>query len=77
MNGSKIRVARRGRPRRDDAKEAVVKVYGRDLDLLKGYAKTQGLTLKATMNKLCYLLANGGEVPARPQLAPQGWRRFF
>lgn len=68
------KVHRGGRPRRDDQPEKTAKLYARDLAVLKAYAAFRGTSLKQTLNVICHLLIHGGEVPARSQLAPTGWR---
>ena len=67
-------VCRGGRPRLDDLPEGSMKAYRRDLEVFKAYARMRGVSLKQTLNVLAHLLIHGGNVPARPELAPNGWK---
>lgn len=68
------KACRGGRPKSDDVPEGSVKVFGRDLAVLRAYADLRGWSVKQAVNVLCYALIHGAEVKARPQLKPEGWR---
>lgn len=68
------KVHRGGRPRRDDLPERTLKVYARDLAVIRGFADEIGATVKEALNIFAHEIVGGGKFKARPHLKPDGWR---
>lgn len=69
-------ICRGGRPRVDDLPEASLKVYRRDAEVFRRYARMRGTTVKSVLNLLARALVKGASIPSRPPLAPSDWRFF-
>ena len=68
------KVHRGGRPRVDDLPEASLKCFARDLEVIRNYASRRGCSIKQAINLFANALVNGAKIPARPELAPDGWK---
>ena len=44
-----------------------------DFVIIKNYAAFRGMSVRGVFNLLGHALVNGGTIPPRPQLAPEGW----
>ena len=67
-------ICRGGRPRVDDLPEASLKCFARDLEVIRNYASRRGCSIKQAINLFANALVNGAKIPARPELAPDGWK---
>ena len=68
------KMRRGGRPPLDDVPERAASVRGRDYEIFKGLAAKRGTTVKAVLHLFAALVVKGGEISAKPELAPDGWK---